>query len=101
LLLAKVSVYIVELLATDYLVVFATPTSSGRPTKFVKNNVATAFFAVHLGKSCGTVTELILRWYMCLAANSFRLPEPIQPVFIVLFARGVSNMVATQCEFQR
>jgi hypothetical protein len=50
LLLAKVSVYIVEVLATDYLVVCATPISSGRPTKFVKNNVATAFFAVHLGK---------------------------------------------------
>jgi len=39
-----------ELLATDHLVVCATPTSSGRPTRFVKNNAATAFFAVHLGK---------------------------------------------------
>ena len=50
LLLAKVSVYIVEVLATDYLVVCATPISSGRPTRSAKNNAATAFFAVHLGK---------------------------------------------------
>ena len=32
---------------------------------------------------------------MCLAADSFQSSESIQPVFFILFAKGVSYMAAT------